>query len=123
MIVIAVGLFLATFYFAGGRIVLTPQNLPFYLIIPAFIAFLYEYLWCVAGCDSPGMLWTGIRVVDFDGRKPDLWQRAMRLVGLGLGLCAAGVGLVWSLVDEESLTWHDHMSRTFPTVRQRKGEA
>jgi hypothetical protein len=24
--------------------------------------------------------------------------------------------LVWALVDEESLTWHDHISKTFPTI-------
>ena len=25
-------------------------------------------------------------------------------------------GLIWALVDEESLTWHDHISKTFPTT-------
>ena len=32
-----------------------------------------------------------------------------------IGFMAAGLGLVWSLVDEERLTWHDLMSKTFPT--------
>ena len=27
----------------------------------------------------------------------------------------AGLGLLWALVDEESLTWQDHISHTFPT--------
>jgi hypothetical protein len=26
--------------------------------------------------------------------------------------------LFWALVDEENLTWHDHISKTFPTVRE-----
>jgi hypothetical protein len=30
---------------------------------------------------------------------------------------AAGIGLLWALVDEERLTWHDYMSKTFPTPR------
>jgi len=34
-----------------------------------------------------------------------------------LSLCSAGLGLIWSLADEEGLTWHDHMSKTFPTIR------
>ena len=34
-----------------------------------------------------------------------------------LSLASAGVGLLWALVDEESLTWHDHISKTFPTTR------
>jgi hypothetical protein len=25
------------------------------------------------------------------------------------------LGLLWSLADEESLAWQDHISRTFPT--------
>jgi hypothetical protein len=28
------------------------------------------------------------------------------------------IGLLWSLVDEESLTWQDHISRTFPTPEE-----
>jgi hypothetical protein len=28
-----------------------------------------------------------------------------------------GLGMFWALMDEEGLTWHDHMSRTFPTVQ------
>src|SRR6202041_3046551 len=38
-------------------------------------------------------------------------------VGLFLGVffLSGGLGLVWALVDEENLTWHDHISKTFPT--------
>jgi hypothetical protein len=28
------------------------------------------------------------------------------------------LGLLWSLADEESLAWQDHISRTFPTPRE-----
>jgi hypothetical protein len=38
-----------------------------------------------------------------------------QLAGL-LSVVSAGLGLVWALVDEENLTWHDHISKTFPTV-------
>jgi len=27
-----------------------------------------------------------------------------------LSMASAGLGLVWALVDEENLTWHDHIS-------------
>jgi hypothetical protein len=26
--------------------------------------------------------------------------------------------LLWALADEEKLTWHDHMSKTFPTLQE-----
>jgi hypothetical protein len=38
-----------------------------------------------------------------------------RLASGALSFCAAGLGFLWALVDEETLTWHDHISRTFPT--------
>jgi hypothetical protein len=39
----------------------------------------------------------------------------MRQLASVLSLISAGLGLVWALVDEENLTWHDHISKTFPT--------
>ena len=35
------------------------------------------------------------------------WRHTFEIFG--------GLGLVWALVDEENLTWHDHISKTFPT--------
>jgi hypothetical protein len=55
--------------------------------------------------------------VDFDGRRPDREQRGVRQVAGLLSLLSAGLGLVWALVDEEKLTWHDHISKTFPTPK------
>jgi hypothetical protein len=54
-------------------------------------------------------------LVNFDGQKPTQRQRFQRLASGFLSLFAAGLGLLWALVDEETLTWHDHISRTFPT--------
>jgi hypothetical protein len=36
------------------------------------------------------------------------------MLGSCLSVCSV-VGLLWSLVDEESLAWQDHISGTFPT--------
>lgn len=89
------------------------------LILPgamiAVVAILYRGLWCVANCDTPGMRFAGLRLVDFDGRAPRRDRRIARQFAGLLSLLSAGVGLVWALVDEESLTWHDHISKTFPT--------
>jgi hypothetical protein len=37
------------------------------------------------------------------------------MLGSCLSVCTA-VGLLWLLVDEESLAWQDHISGTFPTL-------
>jgi len=115
MIAIALGLFLAIFYLSGGRLVFTKSSLLLFGGVIAAVVFLYRMLWCLGGGDSPGMRFAGLRLVDFDGRRPEREQRTIRLAASMLSIVSAGLGLVWALVDEESLTWHDHISKTFPT--------
>jgi hypothetical protein len=42
----------------------------------------------------------------------------VRALSACLSFCAGGIGLLWALVDEEKLTWHDHISKTFPTLQE-----
>ena len=116
MILMGVGLFLAIFFVSGGVIAFTKQNVPFFLGVVFVMTFFYRLLWCLADGDTPGMRFAGLRLVDFDGRRPDREQRGMRQIAGILSFVSAGLGLVWALVDEESLTWHDHISKTFPTA-------
>jgi uncharacterized RDD family membrane protein YckC len=115
MIAIALGLFLAIFYLSGGRIAFTKSSLVLFSGVIAGVVFLYRMLWCLGGGDTPGMRFAGLRLVDFDGRRPEREQRTIRLAASVLSVVSAGLGLVWALVDEENLTWHDHISKTFPT--------
>lgn len=116
MIVLALGVFLGIFYLSGGEIELSRQNLPLFAGVVVVLALFYRLLWCLGNGDTPGMRFAGLRLVDFDGRRPDRDQRGMRQVAGILSVVSAGLGLVWALVDEESLTWHDHISKTFPTL-------
>ena len=114
-VLLGLGLFLGIFFLSGGDMVLNRQTAPFLIGVAAVIGVFYRFLWCLANGDTPGMRCAGLRLVDFDGRKPDREQRGVRQVAGMLSLLSAGLGLVWALVDEESLTWHDHISKTFPT--------
>jgi uncharacterized RDD family membrane protein YckC len=114
---VAMGVFLTTFKLAGAEIILAKETLPFYGMSAALILLFYRVLFCIANADTPGLRWTGLRVLDFDGRAPSCKQRWYRLLGGFVGAIAAGIGLIWAMVDEEQLTWHDHMSKTFPTPR------
>jgi len=116
MILLAVAAFLGVFFLAGGQIEVTRQNIPVFAAILAMVALFYRWLWTVANGDTPGMRFAGLRLVDFDGRVPDRDQRGMRQLASLLSVVSAGLGLVWALVDEENLAWHDHISKTFPTV-------
>ena len=115
IVLIALGLCFGIFLVAGGSESFTRQNLPFFLGVGLALAILYRLLWVLGNGDSPGLRFAGLRIVDFDGRPPTREQRALRQVSSLLSLLSAGLGLVWALVDEENLTWHDHISKTFPT--------
>jgi len=117
LILVGVGVFLAIFFLSGGQVALDRQALSFFIGVTAVITLFYRALWCLANGDSPGMRFAGLRLVDFDGRRPDREQRGIRQVASLLSLLSAGLGLVWALVDEENLTWHDHISKTFPTTQ------
>jgi len=115
MILTAVGIFLVILHLLPGEIRLNRLTVPNYLVVAAAFTILYKLLWCLAGSDSPGMRWTRLRLLNFDGHEPTQLQRIQRMAGGCLSFSAAGLGLLWALVDEESLAWHDHISKTFPT--------
>jgi uncharacterized RDD family membrane protein YckC len=121
IVLVALGVFLGIFQlsctlWAGGpALVLNKQSLPLLGGIAVVFALLYNVLFALANGDTPGKLWARLRLVNFEGRTPDREQRLYRLASGCLSLMAAGLGILWALVDEEALTWHDHMSKTFPT--------
>lgn len=121
LIVIGSSLALAVFLAWGGEIVLNRQTGLCFAVIPAGAALFYRTLWCAANGDSPGLRWMGLRLLNFDGRSPGRRERFVRLASGCLSFCAAGLGLFWALTDEEKLTWHDHISKTFPTPVQTRG--
>lgn len=118
MILIAYGLLLATFHLGGGEIVLNKVTLSVFGGMFALTALFYGLLWALANTESPGKHWTSLRLTNFDGFPPDATQRFVRLAGACLGFCAGGLGMFWAIADEESLSWHDHISKTFLTLHE-----
>jgi len=91
-------------------------------IATGVLGFLYEAYWTMAGVPSPGMECVGLRLVHFDGNEPSSGDNTRRIFGGVISVMAAFIGLAWAFVDEECLTWQDHISRTFPTpVRAQYG--
>ena len=114
MVLIAYGVFMLTFYLMGGEIYLDKLNLLMFGGVLPVLGFTYGLFFAVAGSETPGMRCTHLRLTTFDGFPPEPKQRIVRFAGSCLSLCTV-VGLLWSLADEESLNWQDHISRTFPT--------
>jgi uncharacterized RDD family membrane protein YckC len=84
----------------------------------ALVSVFYGSIWAIAGRETAGMHFTDLRLITFDGFPVDGRSRALRFATCWLSFCSAGLGLLWAMADEESLTWHDHISKTFPTIRE-----
>jgi uncharacterized RDD family membrane protein YckC len=115
VIIVALGVFLAVFYLMGGVALTDLEGLR--AISVAFLAIVCFYWIFYVGYlgGTSGMNWLGLRVLNFDGEPPSGAQRRTRAVGTILSTLSLGLGFAWSIADEEKLTWHDRMSKTFVT--------
>ena len=113
---IGCALCIGIYLYAGGHVPFERHVLPYFAAAVLTVPFFYKLLWTFVGQDTIGMKKTGLTLVDFDGNPPSRERRYYRLFGGIISLLAAGMGLFWAFVDEDSLTWHDHISNTFPTI-------
>jgi uncharacterized RDD family membrane protein YckC len=77
------------------------------------IAALYQAFFFSLAESTPGMRYAGIRLSTFDDRIPSRAQLRRRLYALILSLLPMGLGLLWAIFDEDHLSWHDRISRTY----------
>ena len=77
----------------------------------------YQAIFTTAAKATPGMWYAGIGLSTLDGYEATREQRLMRLSALPLSILPLGIGLAWSLFDEDHLTWHDRLSGTYPRLR------
>jgi len=73
----------------------------------------YQTLFLTLAEATPGMRCAGLSLCTFDGQIPTRAQLRSRLGALFLSLVPVGLGIVWSLFDEDHLCWHDRLSRTY----------
>lgn len=116
-IVLSMALFAFPFVYGGGDVSFDiPMNRIMFGAVFLMIPLLYKLFWAFAGADSPGAVLVGLRLTDFDGRRPGRAVRMHRVVWSGVSTFSALLGIAWILFDEESLSWHDHITRTFLTA-------
>ena len=115
LVVIAFGILLFLLEAGPARIDWSLKLAPYGVAGFAALLFFYKALWLAAATDPPGMRWTRLRLMNFDGEPASPSERLFRFASGCLGVLAGGLGLIWALADEEHLAWHDHISKTFPT--------
>ena len=114
----AYGGFLTLFGSLGGQFTLSKLSAAVYAIAFAIVYLQYFALFTVFGGTTPGMMMRGLQVVDFSGEPPTPRQMLLRSAGYVLSMGTFFLGFLWALWDEDELTWHDRLSRTYLSAAQ-----
>jgi len=114
---LVVGVFLAGLAIAASRVseLPGPKTMEIGLAAGLFLTgLLYMAVFTLLAEATPGMKYAGLSLCTFDEQVPSFLQRSGRLCGLLLSVLPMGLGLAWSLFDEDHLSWHDRLSKTYP---------
>ena len=92
----------------------TPRGAEVFAVLGVAVAgLLYNALFLSLGVSTLGMRYAGIALSTFDDEVPTRMQLRRRLGAMVLSLAPVGLGLVWSVFDEDHLSWHDRISQTY----------
>jgi uncharacterized RDD family membrane protein YckC len=109
----ACGGFLALFGSLGGQFTFSKLSAAVYATSFAIVYLQYFALFTVFGGTTPGMMLRGLRVRAFSGEEPSPRQLLSRAAGYMLSAGTFFLGFLWVQWDEDELTWHDRISRTY----------
>jgi len=76
----------------------------------------YKVLFFTLARATPGMKYARLALCTFDGGVPTRAQRYARLAALLLSILPVGLGFAWAIFDDQNLTWHDRITRTYLRV-------
>ena len=84
----------------------------------AIVYLQYFALFTIFGGTTPGMMFRGLQVTSFDGDPPRPRQMLLRSIGYVLSAGTFFLGFLWACWDEDALTWHDRLSRTYLSIAE-----
>ena len=79
----------------------------------AIAALLYQLLFFSLNEATPGMRYARIGLCTFAEMNPTRQQMRRRVLAQVLAVCPLGLGLLWVLLDDDRLGWHDRISRVY----------
>ncbi len=80
----------------------------------ALFLVLYQGLFFSFAEGTPGMRYARIALCTFGEGNPSRRAMRRRIFSTILAVCPLGLGLAWTLLDNDGLGWHDRMSRMYP---------
>jgi uncharacterized RDD family membrane protein YckC len=114
----AYGGFLALFGSLGGQFTISKLSAAVYGLTFAIVYLQYFALFTIFGGTTPGMMFRGLQVTSFTGEAPTPRQMLLRAAGYILSAGTLFLGFFWAWWDEDALTWHDRLSKTYLSVLQ-----
>jgi uncharacterized RDD family membrane protein YckC len=112
----AYGGFLVLFGSLGGQFTLNKLSAAVCFSTFAFVYVQYFGLFTIFGGTTPGMMVRGLQVASFTGDPPTAQQLFWRTAGYMISAGTFFLGFFWALWDEDAMTWHDRLSRTYLAV-------
>ncbi len=73
----------------------------------------YEWLFLSYGGGTPGMRYARIALCTFDDENPTRQVSRRRVLASVLSALPLGLGFLWAIFDQDSLGWHDRMTRSY----------
>ena len=77
------------------------------------LAALYEWFFLTFAKVTPGMRYAQLSLCTFDEQIPSATQIKGRLKALLISVLPVGLGMLWSIFDEDQMSWHDRLSKTY----------
>jgi len=72
----------------------------------------YQFLFIVYIGSTPGLRAAGLKLTKFDGSPVRRSTRRWRILASFLSAICGGLGYFWCFLDQDSLCWHDRITRT-----------
>jgi uncharacterized RDD family membrane protein YckC len=76
-------------------------------------AALYEWFFLTFAKVTPGMRYAQLSLCTFDEEIPTREQIRGRLKAMLISVLPMGLGMLWSVFDEDQMSWHDRLSKTY----------
>ena len=79
----------------------------------AILALLYQLLFFTLSDATPGMRYARIGLCTLADENPTRSAMRRRILATLIAACPLGFGLLWAFLDEDTLGWHDRISRMY----------
>lgn len=110
------GLVFGTIYLIASNMDTLPGKHAFELCaVVAVLGFaaLYEWFFLTFAKVTPGMRYAQLALCTFDEELPTREQVNGRLKAMLISVLPVGLGMLWSIFDEDQMSWHDRLSKTY----------